>query len=211
MKRTQTKHRTRASRFVVGACLLVAVAGAGWYAYTLIGGSETPQTVHTATSESPQETPKLSRFSEMPAQLKIDKIAVDAKIIPVGLTADGAMDAPTNLAEVGWYDQSAKAGEDAYAILLDGHHGVEQPGVFKRLHEIEQNDRIELITEHGTTLVYEVRETETVPYLEVDMYRALMPYQPGMQSLTIITCQGNYSSTTQTYDKRVVVYAERVS
>lgn len=46
---------------------------------------------------------------------------------------------------------------------------------------------------------------------DVDMRKALYPYRDGVQSLTIITCEGEYLPDQETYDKRTIVYAERVA
>lgn len=171
------------------------------------------QVLHTTTSPSQkiEHSVSLTTFSEIPVRLAIKTINVNAPIVALGLTNTGAMAAPNNNTDIGWYNKSAKAGETAYAMLLDGHKGVAGDwGVLRRLGDVARNDEITVTTEKGKVLTYQVRETETKAQNDVDMERALMPYKNGSQSLTIITCEGTYSKTQDTYDKRIVVYAERI-
>lgn len=210
MKIQQKKRQSRVRKLWIGAFLSIIVVSAAAYLIYQKTTTNHPSS-DQPVAQTQSETSGLSVFSEMPDRLKIDKIGVDAKIVSVGLTDDGAMDAPSNLADVGWYNQSSKAGESNYAILLDGHHGVGiERGVFERLGEVAEGDQIVLTSDKGTKLTYKVREVETKPYRDVDMNRALNTYEPNLQSLTIITCEGQYSQAEATYDQRTVVYAERI-
>ena len=177
----------------------------------------------TRTSPTKQPTPhskvepevqppasKAVSSTEKPVRLRINKIAVDAAIESVGLTSAGAMDAPKTNEGVGWYKDSALLGQSAFSVLLDGHYGTDkQPGVFYRLNELVDGDEITLMGENGALFSYKIVETERQNLEEIDMKKALYPYREGVQSITIITCEGNYDTSRKTYDKRVVVYAER--
>lgn len=122
------------------------------------------------------------------------------------------MDAPLTNEGVGWYDKSARAGEDAFSVLLDGHYGIgNRPGVFRRLPELKLDDVIRLEGDGGAVLEYKVVEMEQQLTEDVDMRKALYPYRDGVQSLTIITCEREYLPDQETYDKRTIVYAERVA
>lgn len=154
---------------------------------------------------------KLSTFSEQPTKLAIKSIGVNAPIVALGLTKTGAMAAPDNNTDIGWYDQSAKVGETYYAMLLDGHRGVAgRWGVLRRLRDLKKYDEIDVTTESGRTASYQVREIVTERVDQVDMRRALLPHAPGLQSLTLITCDGSYNQAKNVYDKRTIVYAERI-
>lgn len=148
----------------------------------------------------------------MPVRIKIDKIGVDATIEPVGLTEDSDMAAPDTNELVGWYNQSARVGDSNYAMLLDGHYGTaSKPAVFYHLSNLKAGDTIEIVGDKGTTLRYEVAESYQRDVDDVDMKKALYPYEEGVQSLTIITCEGLYDPVHRTYDKRTILYAVRVS
>lgn len=197
---------------------MIGAVGAGVYFYIDHSreGSTTQFAAVTERAPTKDETVDQSLTNpatpEIPARIVIDKIAVDATIESVGLTDDGMMDAPNSNHTVGWYHQSAKAGESKLAMLLDGHYGIGQAAaVFRRLPELTLGDTIAVHGEHGATLTYKVVETEQQYTEDVDMRKALYPYRPGVQSLTIITCEGEYLPEAATYDRRTIVYAERVS
>lgn len=162
-------------------------------------------------SNSDNSTPVLKPVSEVPSRLIIEKIEVDAEIQAVGLTETGAMDAPRTNEGVGWYDKSALAGHSDFAVLLDGHFGTDaKPAVFYRLSELLIGDTVHILGKNGTKLTYKIVETLTQELEDVDMHKALYPYREGVQSLTIITCEGTYDQGRSTYDKRSIVYAERI-
>lgn len=200
--------------------LVLVIVGGGTYLLQESTADRPREKVKVASNESskpnptpepPKEEPKFAPLSERPVRIAIDKIGVDATIEPVGLTDDGLMDAPDSNYLVGWYDQSALAGEDDYAMLLDGHYGTDTiPAVFRELTALEVGDSITVYGENGAKLEYKVVETDQRYTEDVDMEKALNTYGDSEQSLTIITCEGLYDSVNVTYDKRTIVYAERV-
>src|SRR5690606_7545260 len=215
MKMPQRKRNS----FIRGLKLSFWVAllvGCGYIYYLSTMPLDAPQqsVLPPVVAESVPEVGKeeFEALSEAPASIKIDKIGVSATIEAVGLTEDGLMDAPKTNEGVGWYDQSSRLGEDRFSVLLDGHYGTPaEPAVFYRLAELVVGDTIKLIGANGAILTYEVVETEQQYTADVDMEKALNLYPDTIQSLTIITCDGNYDESAATYDKRTIVYAKRTA
>lgn len=194
-----------------GAILAISYIYYGIQHRSLLPSGDTSQAsiVHKEEVEVVPEAPVQQQF-ETPTRIIIDKIGVDAAIEPVGLTEDGLMDAPKTNEAVGWYEQSARLGENNYAILLDGHYGTEtSPAVFRDLINLEIGDTI-LVGAAENIATFRVVEIDQSDVEDVDMKKALYPYRSGVQSLTIITCEGEYDPVNITYDKRRIVYAERV-
>lgn len=159
----------------------------------------------------PAPTVREEAAPETPTRIMIEKIGVDASIESVGLTKDGMMDDPNSNELVGWYDKSARLGEDKLSVLLDGYYGIgSDAAVLRRLPELQYGDKIVLHGTNGFQAHYEVVEREQQYTEDVDMKKALYPYSDGEQSLTIITCEGEYDPTRATYDKRTIIYAIRV-
>ncbi len=208
-------HRSHWSRPLI-AVLLVAVGFGGVFvALAALYPLRAPASAPPATPEQQQEeeaAPPYSVFSQTPQLLRIASLGIEAPITTVGLTTTGAMDAPQTLTEVGWYSRSANLGQmTTHSILMDGHYGSDwAPGIFYNLHELQLDDTIELVGEDGGTAVYHVAEIEKKALEDVDMRRALQVYPDALQSLTLITCEGQYDSGRQTYNDRTVVYAVRV-
>lgn len=212
-----TKKSPNKLKCLIWVAIAVLLIGGGVFVYFEVTQDQSESStemvrVEPAPEAAVEDVPKFEPLSEIPSRIMIDKIGVDAAIESVGLTSDGLMDAPKTNHGVGWYHKSARAGEDNYAMLLDGHYGTEtNPAVFHRLEELNIGDIIEVQGDGATILKYEVVETDQQYAEDVDMRKAMYPYSKGGQSLTIITCEGLFDAVNVSYDKRTVVYAERVS
>lgn len=147
---------------------------------------------------------------DRPRQLIIPRLGIDANIYPVGLV-DGTIGAPTNAWDVGWYSSSALPGKPG-SLLLDGHvnDALNSPGIFAKLHTLQQTDEIRVERGDKTVLHYRVNEVRQVPLKDVDM-RLLLDAKPGEERTVLITCGGTYDMTRQTYNDRVIVIAYRKS
>jgi len=210
----QQRKRAKWPWAVLGAFVVIVAAGA-YFLYAQ--QSDLPQEPVVENTPQPvvieEEKPTYSIFSEKPANIRIDTLGIDASIIEVGLTASGAMDTPRTLEDVGWYDKSAQLGSyDRYSILMDGHYGTDaSPGIFYSLHKITEGDTIIITGTGGSEATFEVVEIERRRLEDVDMKKAYSLYPSSLQSLTLITCEGDFDSARQTYDDRIVVYASRIN
>jgi LPXTG-site transpeptidase (sortase) family protein len=135
--------------------------------------------------------------------LSIASIGFQAPIVDVGVTADNAIDVPAT--KVGRWIGSAQPGMPG-AVFLDGH----VDGVFTRLNKLAVGQTISMVY-GGQTFRYQVVFTEVVSLAGIDMSRSLSVYGGNSEGLNIMTCAGTYIPSAGTYDKRLVVYAVRVS
>lgn len=142
---------------------------------------------------------------DRPRFLSIDKIGVkNARIIEVGVRADGSLGTPYNIYDIGWYVHSGKPGQGG-TLLLDGHNGgPTKIGVFKHLPSMQIGDTIEIERGDGTKYKYAVAETYIVPLAEADKHMGKMQESPtpGTESISIITCTGQWSQAKRTYLSR---------
>ena len=145
--------------------------------------------------------------ADLPRTISIDRIGVHARVLQLGLTADGAIDAPKGIWDAGWYDGSAKPGQGGN-VFIDGHiSGPTQPAVFAKLKVLHEGDFITVEKGDGTTITYKVSTVTTQKLTDIDMASVLAG--PGGESLTLMTCGGNYQGD-YIYDSRVIVVAKRV-
>lgn len=198
-----------------GTFALVAVAAYGWWYFDQQRTQQPIQAPRVVAQKPADEQPSkaLKVFNETPVRLEVGKIKVNAPIIPVGLEPDGAMQAPATQVDVGWYEKSAKVGAHSrHSVLLDGHYGTHaDKGVFYRLHELTVDDTLTVHGSAGSKAVYKVVEMERAKLEDVDMKKAFYVYPEAQQSITLITCQGEYDTERATYDDRVVLYAVRIA
>lgn len=142
---------------------------------------------------------------DRPRYLTIEKLGIkNARILAVGLTTNGELGTPNNIFDAGWYDASGKPGQGG-TLLLDGHNGgPTKIGIFKYLPSLDKGDKIIVERGDGTIFNYEVVENTTVSLDEADGYMAVALRTPiaGKESLSIITCTGEWSQERSTYLSR---------
>ncbi|CAN5614992.1 hypothetical protein BH23PAT1_BH23PAT1_5090 [soil metagenome] len=144
---------------------------------------------------------------DLPRLISIHKSGVSARIQRVGVKPNNELAVPRNTNDTGWYEGSAKPGENG-AMLIVGHaSGLTQPGVFHNLKNLIAGDMINVERGDGQNFRYKVVKSEVYAKDKVDMTKALVSIKPGKKGLNLITCDGRYDAKTETYDKRMVVYA----
>lgn len=162
------------------------------------------------TNEQKQE---YTVAADQPRFLTIEKIGVhNARILPVKETAAGAIAVPISIFDVGWYTGSNLPGKSGTAIL-DGHNGgPTMQGVFKNLVLLEKGDRIEIEMGDGTKYTYQVYDNFTYTLKEANQKMSSMQASPveGVESISIITCTGEWSNLQRTYLSRQFLRAVRI-
>ena len=142
---------------------------------------------------------------ERPRYLTVEKLGIyNSRIIPMGINDDGALATPNNIFDVGWYESSGLPGGGG-TMLIDGHNGGPHVhGVFKDLPALEVGDTITVERGDGAIFNYSVMENVEVPLDNSDMYMATALRSPetGRESITLISCTGEWSDERSTYLSR---------
>lgn len=180
-------------------------------------GSERPKTQIITEIEvdeteiTPAQRTEYNVAPGLPRYLTISKIGItNARIFPVKQLANGEISTPRSIFDVGWYNQSGKPGAGG-TMLLDGHNGgPTKVGVFKYLPDLVPGDLI-TVQRGGdnTVFTYEVVENQTYSIKEANrnMYKMLESPVKGKESLSIITCTGEWSQIQKTYLSRQLLRA----
>jgi len=146
---------------------------------------------------------------EEPRALRIPSLGVYARIKSLGETPEGAVAAPRNLNDVGWYDGSARPGNSRGSSLLLGHvSGWTADGVFKHIDKLDAGTIFEVEKGNGTKVKYQVTKSKSIPVDSLDMGKILTPEVSGEHDLKLMTCSGKYNRDTKLYEERFVVYAK---
>ncbi|MFF7855257.1 class F sortase [Streptomyces sp. NPDC007904] len=145
----------------------------------------------------------------VPDRVRIPSIQVDAPVIPVGLNADGWVDAPPpedpNLA--GWFTGAVSPGEKGTAVVVghvDNHQG---PAVFYGLGALKKGSSVEVARGDGKTAVFQVYGIEV--FAKYDFPGDRVYSSKGTPELRVITCGGGFSQQNG-YDGNVVAFASLV-
>lgn len=147
---------------------------------------------------------------DRPRYLTIEKLGVrNARIVEVGLTENGKMGVPLGIFDIGWYNKSDKPGAGG-TMLMDGHNnGPTRAGVFVNLGNLVVGDKIVIERGDGVKYIYEVMENKTMNVNEANKYMATMQQSPveGKESLSLITCAGEWTNVQNTYLSRTMIRA----
>jgi len=138
-----------------------------------------------------------------PAQIDIPKIGTSATVVPLGMDANGFMQAPDDPDTVGWFQPGVKLGVPGN-VLLNGHADWGgQLRVFGLLHRLQPGDTLQITTTDGDVLSFEVvwtrlYDAQTAPLDEIFE-------QTSVQEVTLITCGGTFDPAIHMYLSRWVV------
>lgn len=169
---------------------------------SLEGRNETPVTKNILDS--------YSVAADKPRAIYIDKLGVAARTLPMSVNKDGSMQAPLNIYDAGWYTGSSLPSQDG-VLAIDGHaSGPTKYGLFGRLDELVNGDRVQIETGDGTMYQYEVVHKENLGREDVDMGKFVSPYGENPRGLNLMTCAGNWEQDAQTFANRIVVYTKLV-
>ena len=157
-----------------------------------------------------QEVVEYTVAPDRPRYLSIDRLGIsNARILPMGINAEGELTTPNNIFDVGWYNESGKPGQGG-TLLIDGHNGGPHvQGVFKALPSLGSGDIIRVERGDGQIFQYSVVENKAVPLSESNDYMATAMMSPmkGKESITLISCTGEWSQAQKTYLSRQFVRA----
>jgi LPXTG-site transpeptidase (sortase) family protein len=136
----------------------------------------------------------------------IPLLHTNATILPMGVTEDGSMQVPDSITDVGWYKLGARPGQTGTAVIaghVDGKNG--EDGVFAQLKSLKPGAAIGVEDAFGNIGAFIVKDSKTYDQ-SVDTSK-IFASQDGTH-LNLITCEGAWDQTKQTYTKRLVVFAD---
>jgi LPXTG-site transpeptidase (sortase) family protein len=118
----------------------------------------------------------------------------------------GTPDGPDTVA---WYQRGPRPGEIGSAVVA-GHFGTWEDGrgsVFDNLHQLKAGDRVFVQDEAGERISFVVRESRRFdPEADAtDVFTS----DDGKAHLNLITCEGDWSESAQSYSRRLVVFTDR--
>jgi sortase (surface protein transpeptidase) len=148
-----------------------------------------------------------------PVALQVDSVGVDAPI-ELGAIVDGAMLDPSGPWVVSWYDQLGKVGEGGNVVMA-GHvdYWNVGPAVFWSVRDLPAGDIIRVVGEDGKNYEYAVEwiERYDAAGLTPEVIQNDIVGDTGQETLTLITCGGEFDAATGQYNERWVVRANLIS
>ena len=132
---------------------------------------------------------------------------INAEVQYVGLNSENEMDVPSNNDNVAWFSLGVIPGERGSAVIaghLNGRSG--EPAIFWDLHKLEIGNDIYVVDNGEDEKRFQVTDIEKYKTNSAPMEKIF-----GLNNgtyLNLITCGGKWDRTENTYDERLVVFAE---
>jgi LPXTG-site transpeptidase (sortase) family protein len=206
---SRTGGRRRVALLVAALVLLVAAVGT---AFALTRDDE-PTSAAPGPTSTPTPTATASTVPPMPwkpigepERLAISAIDVDAPVLPVGTTPEGAQEVPSSLAATGWWRDGQKPGQDGNAVIV-GHTASKGDGVFDELGELEKGDEI-TVSAGKRSLTYTVTKEQVVEVADFATVADEIYREDGTSGLVLMTC-GDWNGTA--FETTVIVHATRAA
>lgn len=210
-------------RWVSAAIIVLIILTIGWFGYRWYVSGEQPPIVPVPVSamadatidESPVTQSQVAEYkvpASQPRYISIPDLGIyNSRVKAVGLTTTKNLDTPKNLSDTAWYEKSALPGTGAGAVVINGHNGgITRNGVFVNLNMLKQGSAIIVERGDGKKFTYSVVENKTVSLKEANetgMQKMMQPVQDDKESLSLITCAGNWVPRDKVFDKRILLRA----
>lgn len=205
-RRMQTKTFFRRILLFSAIIFLIAIFSAVFlyfFARSIIK-SESALFVENIITASEEE----QKNSILPLRIEIPEIDVDASIKHMGLTSQGAMDAPESPDDTAWFNLGPVPGNIGSAVI-SGHYGWKNniPAAFDDLYKLQAGDKVYIEDERGVTTVFTVRELRT--YDHDGDASDVFSSSDGKAHLNLVTCKGVWDKLQKRYSQRLVVFTDK--
>jgi LPXTG-site transpeptidase (sortase) family protein len=183
-------------------------------------GAVSPSITSTVAASAPTTAPDDSPLAEFRMHGADDgngkPFDMTAKIIVMGIDPKtNIMQSPNNKDDVAYYDFTTHPGNGCSApnkcanTVMSGHVDwyTKQTGVFWNLKDLKNGDEIDIKLADGVTYKYKVA-ANTVYKDEDAPIQEILGDTP-QESVTLITCAGDFDPKSQEYNNRRVVRAVR--
>ncbi|MDQ3327363.1 MAG: class F sortase [Chloroflexota bacterium] len=137
------------------------------------------------------------------------KLKVDAAVEHVAYAPNSrAMDVPKKWENVAWFEPGYVPGAKGNSVIaghLDSRTG---PAVFADLEDIEIDDIVSVVDTKGKKTDFRVTKKQV--YLDADAPILDIFGPTEATHLNLITCEGEFNNETDRYDRKLVVFTEKV-
>lgn len=167
-----------------------------------------PPPVGRPNYEKPSAT-TTQAFDLKPAFVEIDRVAVTSSLIPLGLRDDGSLQVPTVASQAGWFADGVVPGQPGPAVLVGHVDSYLGAAVFARLKELKPDDRVRVVMNDGSMLVFAVSRVDQYPKT---LFPTDLVYgKTTRPEIRLVTCAGQFDRSARSYEDNIVVYANLIS
>jgi hypothetical protein len=165
-----------------------------------LNGATVLRTTHTATVDVD---------AAPPVRLLIQRLTINAPVVPLAMGPDGSLRPPSRWSDAGWWVDGPEPGEAGAAVLAGHLDSTRGPAVFYHLAELQPGDPITIIRRDATQVTYLVQRSGRYPK---SRFPTRAVYQPTRTStLRLITCGGAFDKHSRHYTDNTIIYATRTT
>lgn len=157
-----------------------------------------------AEQKSNQRSPD-ARRALPPVEVKIPRLSVDSKIVPVTTTPNRQVDTTDDARTIAWYSEGVAPGDNGVAMLAGHRDWAGVRGSFFSLSNLRVGDTITTVAADGSETSFVVWQSELYPTANAPAGEILR--QDGPPSLVLVTCEGAFDTYSRDYTHRRVVLA----
>jgi hypothetical protein len=168
-----------------------AATGPQWYA-----GCDAACAAQEAAPPSPPVAP--------PTRVRVTRVGIDSALVRLRLDRAGVLEAPTDYAKAGWFEQGTAPGQPGPAVIAGHVDNKKGPAVFYKLGDLRVGDLIE-VQSGGEWIPFRMVAREQYPKNHFPTASVYGP-TPGPE-LRLITCGGSFDHSKGSYRDNIVVYA----
>lgn len=199
----------------------IATGGAPTTSEPTTGAVPTPAPVVSDAPASPSPTPSAApsigradagvdaqqaATVDPPVAVRVPDVGLDLAVVPVGVRADGQMDVPLLVSEVGWYEYGPEPGSETGSSVLSGHVDSDVgPAPMAALFDVEPGAIVEVTTDSGAVLQFRVETVEQLGKERLPLDELFA--RDGPPVLRLVTCAGDWDPVAGAYEDNLVATA----
>ena len=130
---------------------------------------------------------------------------MSAPIIRLGLNRDRTLEVPTDYGDTGWWSGGARPGDNGPAVIVGHVDSKTGPAVFLPPDRAAPGGQIVVVRSDGSRARFTVQGSERYPK---DAFPTARVYgRTDGSTLRLVTCGGDFDSSTGHYEDNTIVYA----
>ncbi|MET9634488.1 sortase [Lentzea sp. NPDC006480] len=140
-----------------------------------------------------------------PVAVRVPAIGVRSALVDLAVGGGGELVPPERYDQAGWFAAGPAPGGSGPAMIAGHVDSRAGPGVFSRLHELEQGDDVIVTRVDGSELRFVVRKVYAAPKTA---FPTDLVYSPTpVSELRLVTCGGPFDQASRNYQDNVIVEA----